>query len=117
MLDARLLVGLALGLDRQIYPHEDINLTADTLNQLNTLVVRRLSGEPISRMRGWREFWSMRFDISPACLDPRPDSETLVTAALEQSKIFILPLLLLIMALDRDVCCLPYFQNGQKQQG
>jgi release factor glutamine methyltransferase len=88
VLDARLLVGLALGLDRQIYPHEDINLTADTLNQLNTLVDRRLSGEPISRMRGWREFWSMRFDISPACLDPRPDSETLVAAALEQRQVF-----------------------------
>ena len=32
-------------------------------------------------MRGWREFWSMRFDVSPATLDPRPDLETVVAAA------------------------------------
>lgn len=88
VLDARLLAGLALGLDRQVYPHEDINPTTDMLNQLGVLVARRLCGEPISRMRGWREFWSMRFDISPACLDPRPDSETLVAAALEQQQDF-----------------------------
>ena len=83
LLDARLLAGLAMGLDRQVYGHEDIPLDADMMTRLEAFVVRRLSGEPISRMRGWREFWSMRFDISAACLDPRPDSETLVAAALE----------------------------------
>lgn len=48
---------------------------------LETVVQRRLAGEPVSRIRGWREFWSMRFALSPATLDPRPDSETLVEAA------------------------------------
>ncbi|NBW06214.1 MAG: HemK family protein methyltransferase, partial [Alphaproteobacteria bacterium] len=42
--------------------------------------------EPISRIRGWREFWSLRFDLSPATLDPRPDSETLVAAASDWAK-------------------------------
>lgn len=83
LLDARLLAGLAMGLDRQVYGHEDIPFDADMMTRLDAFVARRLTGEPISRMRGWREFWSMRFDISSACLDPRPDSETLVAAALE----------------------------------
>ncbi len=84
MLDARLLIGLALGLDRPVYGHEDFELDADTLARLDELVVRREAGEPVSRIRGWREFWSMRFTLSPACLDPRPDSETLVSAAIEK---------------------------------
>lgn len=83
LLDARLLVGLAMGLDRQVYPHEDFALNADMMARLDKLTARRMMGEPISRIRGWREFWSMRFNLSRACLDPRPDSETLVSAALE----------------------------------
>ena len=86
LLDARLLVGLALGQDRQVYAHEDMVLDADTMARLDAMLARRLAGVPISRIRGWREFWSMRFDLSPDCLDPRPDSETLVAAALEQQK-------------------------------
>ncbi|MDA0367119.1 MAG: peptide chain release factor N(5)-glutamine methyltransferase [Proteobacteria bacterium] len=43
-------------------------------------VRRRTAGEPLSRIRGSREFWSLDFDLSPATLDPRPDSECLVAA-------------------------------------
>jgi release factor glutamine methyltransferase len=43
---------------------------------------RRLSGEPLSRILGRREFWSLDLALSPAVLDPRPDTETLVEAAL-----------------------------------
>ena len=45
------------------------------------MLERRLAGEPISRIRGWREFWSLRFTISHSTLDPRPDSETMIEAA------------------------------------
>ena len=79
-LEARLLVGLALG--GAVYSHEDVVLDAVAEARLEALLARRLKGEPISRMRGWREFWSMRFAINDACLDPRPDSETLVAAAI-----------------------------------
>ena len=41
-------------------------------------ISRRVRGEPISRIRGRREFWSLEFEITPATLDPRPDSEVLV---------------------------------------
>ena len=43
---------------------------------------RRASGEPLSRILGRREFWSLDFALSPATLDPRPESETIVAAAL-----------------------------------
>ncbi len=79
-LEARLLVGLALG--GAVYSHEDVVLDAVAEARLEALLVRRLKGEPLSRMRGWREFWSMRFGINDACLDPRPDSEVLVAAAI-----------------------------------
>jgi release factor glutamine methyltransferase len=38
--------------------------------------------EPVSRILGRREFWSLDFHLSPATLDPRPDSETLIDEAL-----------------------------------
>ncbi len=44
---------------------------------------RRASREPYSRIRGRREFWSLDLALAPDTLDPRPDSETLIEAALE----------------------------------
>ena len=80
--DARCLLGMALGRDDAILPHEDIAPMDQACdNRLAAMVARRLEGEPISRIRGWREFWSLRFAVSPATLDPRPDSETLIEAA------------------------------------
>ena len=80
--DARCLLGMALGRDDAILPHEDIAPMDQACDDwLAAMVARRLEGEPISRIRGWREFWSLRFALSPATLDPRPESETLIEAA------------------------------------
>ena len=46
------------------------------------LVAQRAAHEPLALILGWREFWSLRFLVSAATLIPRPDSETLVEAAL-----------------------------------
>jgi release factor glutamine methyltransferase len=46
------------------------------------MVSRRCAREPVSRILGSREFWSLRFAVGPATLDPRPDSETLVASVL-----------------------------------
>jgi release factor glutamine methyltransferase len=43
---------------------------------------RRVAGEPLSRIVGRREFWGLAFALSPETLDPRPDTETIVEAAL-----------------------------------
>ncbi|MFP6747282.1 MAG: peptide chain release factor N(5)-glutamine methyltransferase [Alphaproteobacteria bacterium] len=48
------------------------------------LIAARAARKPVSRLLGRREFWSLDFSISGAVLDPRPDSETAVAAALEQ---------------------------------
>jgi release factor glutamine methyltransferase len=82
-LDARLLLAHALGV-----PSEKMtSLGARTLSEAEQsaffdLLLRRRVGEPVSRLVGRREFWSLDFDITPDVLDPRPDSETVVEAAL-----------------------------------
>ena len=86
--DARCLLGLVLGRDTPVLPHEDIApLSSADKNCLLALLNRRLAGEPVSRIRGWREFWSLRFSISSATLDPRPDSETVIEAAVKWAKV------------------------------
>ena len=49
--------------------------------RLNEFVKRRLRGEPLSRVTGAREFWGLLFSITPDVLDPRPETETVVEAA------------------------------------
>ena len=57
-------------------------LAAGDDSRLADYVRRRVAHEPYSRIRGAREFWSLDFALSPDTLDPRPDSETLIEAAL-----------------------------------
>jgi release factor glutamine methyltransferase len=52
--------------------------------RLETLAARRLAREPMAYILGSREFWSLPFEVGPAVLVPRPESETLVEAALAQ---------------------------------
>ena len=82
-LDTRLLLAMALGREDAVLPHESLGgWTDDAAACFSQLLARRCAGEPVSRIRGWREFWSLRFALSPDTLDPRPDSETVVEAAL-----------------------------------
>ena len=57
--------------------------SATQLTALEAAIARRLAGEPVSRILGYREFWGMRFKITPDTLDPRPDTERLVEMAIE----------------------------------
>ena len=82
-LDARLLLAMALGREEAVLPHESLTDWSHTAAAgFSQLLARRCAGEPVSRIRGWREFWSLRFALSADTLDPRPDSETVVEAAL-----------------------------------
>ena len=49
---------------------------------LADLVARRCEGEPMSHILGYRDFWEHRFEVTADVLDPRPETETLVAAAL-----------------------------------
>ncbi len=82
--EARLLLSAATGWDSAaIIAHPERLLDGEQERQLAELLHRRAGREPLSRILGWREFWSLRFALGPDTLDPRPDSETLVAAALE----------------------------------
>ena len=61
-------------------------LTGGEASRLSVLAARRLSGEPVSRILGYREFYGRNFRITPDVLDPRPDTEILVEAALEVAR-------------------------------
>ena len=60
------------------------HLTAEQERRLEDMVARRLAREPIAYVLGEKEFWSLPFRVSPAVLIPRPETETVVEAALAQ---------------------------------
>jgi release factor glutamine methyltransferase len=78
--EARLLLAHANGLTRNDL-NRDPTLPIDTSAYENHLA-RRITREPLALIIGRREFWSLEFQVSAATLIPRPDSETLVEAAL-----------------------------------
>jgi release factor glutamine methyltransferase len=57
-------------------------LDAAAAARLANALARRLAGEPLWRILGAREFWGLSFALSAGTLEPRPDSETLIEAAL-----------------------------------
>ncbi len=81
-LDANLLLQMALQTEERILMHHDVSLSPDQDAHLRTLIQQRQAGCPVSRLRGWREFYGLTFVINDATLDPRPDSECLVEAVL-----------------------------------
>ncbi len=83
-LDARMLVGAALGLDLTgVIAAAGRLLTSDEATHLEDFTRRRLNGEPVARILGAKEFWGLPLQLSAATLVPRPDTETVVELALE----------------------------------
>lgn len=86
-LDACLLVGHVLGMDRLAMMIEPERLVRESEeNAIDILLQRRLQREPLSHILGHREFWSLDFKVTKDTLIPRPDSETLIEAALKNIK-------------------------------
>jgi release factor glutamine methyltransferase len=82
-LDARLLVGHALGLDHAaIAVASERQISEAEAAQLQDYAARRLAHEPIARIRGHKEFWSLDLQVTPDVLVPRPETETLIETAL-----------------------------------
>ena len=81
--DARLLLAAALEVPRlELTLAPERPLGEAEAERFDAFLVRRAAGEPASRILGRREFWSLEFEIDAAVLDPRPDTETVVAAAL-----------------------------------
>ena len=64
--------------------HENDVLENHVLTEFEALLKRRLTGEPIAYIIGKREFYGLEFKVTPDTLIPRPDTETLIDAALEK---------------------------------
>jgi release factor glutamine methyltransferase len=83
-LDARLLAGHALGLDHAALAADALRpLSADESDAIAALAARRLAREPVARIVGVKEFWSLSLQLNAATLVPRPETETVVEVALE----------------------------------
>ena len=83
-LDARILIGAALGLDLTgLIAQAARPLTEAEAERLAGYAQRRIAGEPVARILGTRDFWGLPFRLSEATLVPRPDTETVVERALE----------------------------------
>lgn len=81
--DARLLVLAAAGLDRLAMLRDPgVCLDPAAEARLAAYRQRRLAREPVSRILGRRAFWSLDIEVTPDVLDPRPETETLIEAAL-----------------------------------
>jgi release factor glutamine methyltransferase len=81
--EARLLLAASLGSEVTIvlaYPERLV--PAPAADRFFAWVARRADGEPAARLLGRKEFWGLDFALSPATLVPRPDSETVIEAAL-----------------------------------
>jgi release factor glutamine methyltransferase len=83
-LDARLLVAHAVEMDpAQVFMRGQETYTEAQAATLDQVKARRLAREPVGRIVGHREFYGKEFLLGPATLEPRPDSETVVDAALK----------------------------------
>lgn len=80
-LDAELLLAHALGISREEMIMRQRDLAVPPA--FDALVDRRLSGEPIAHITGTRDFWTLTLAVTPDVLIPRPDSETLIEAAVD----------------------------------
>ena len=82
--DARLLAAAAISCAAgELITNPDRAVDAAAGRRMADFVRRRRAREPVSRILGAREFFGRSFALSPATLDPRPDSETLIEAALQ----------------------------------
>ena len=81
--DAEVLIGHALGLSRmEVYLHYARPLGEVERSSIRELVKRRARREPVAYITGIREFWSLEFEVNPAVLIPRPETEHVVERAL-----------------------------------
>ena len=82
-LDARILIGHALGMDHTALVATAAQPLAESAAAaIAGFAARRLAGEPVARIVGTKEFWGLSLIVTPAVLVPRPETETVVELAL-----------------------------------
>src|ERR1700722_11387586 len=84
-LAAELLLMHAAGCDRTwIYSHPEAEIDARAAEKLFQLVAQRASGVPTQYLTGTQEFWGLDFEVTPAVLIPRPETEHVIEVVLER---------------------------------
>ena len=83
-IDARILLQSAASLTiEQIYLYPNLEIDNAVVDKFWQLVERRKNNEPVAKIIGSKDFWKSSFIVSNHTLDPRPDSEVIIAAALE----------------------------------
>ncbi len=84
-LAAELLLLHILGRDRAwLYAHPEERIEPEAAEKYFALIARRAAGEPTQYLTGKQEFWGLEFEVTPAVLIPRPETEHVVEVALER---------------------------------
>jgi release factor glutamine methyltransferase len=83
-LDARVLLAHAMGVTREDLVAAKREPSAREAALFESFVARRIGREPVAYIRGKREFWSLDFKVGPGVLVPRPETETLIEAAISR---------------------------------
>jgi release factor glutamine methyltransferase len=84
-LDSEILMAYVLDKPRiHIVSHLDRRLQLEETDRFRELVERRVNREPLPYLTGTKEFWGLDFEVGPGVLVPRPETETLVDAALTE---------------------------------
>lgn len=85
VIEARALMRRVLGCDdSHLIAHGNQALTAAQAKAFEALAARRSRGEPVAYLTGFREFFGLEFEVTPAVLIPRPETEHLVELVLER---------------------------------
>src|SRR5947207_3969127 len=83
-LDADVRLAHVLGVTKEmLYAHPDTEMSHGAERRYRDLIERRARGEPVAYLRGFKEFYGLRFTVDHRVLIPRPETETLVDAARE----------------------------------
>jgi len=84
-LAAELLLLHVAGRDRTwLYAHPEEHLPEENVNRYFALIDRRANGEPTQYLTGKQEFWGLEFEVTPAVLIPRPETEHVIEVALDR---------------------------------
>jgi len=117
-LDSRLLLAAAMGVDKiWLFSHPEAEIGEPAGARLAELAARRCRREPMSQILGRREFWSLDFLVTGDTLTPRPDSETVIEAVLEQIADRQAPLSLLDLGTGSGCLLLALLSELPKAQG
>lgn len=82
-LDSQLILAHVLNKPRSwLFAHDDEALSDDEESSFCELILERSSGKPVAYILGHQEFWSLKFEVSPDVLIPRPETELLVETVL-----------------------------------